>query len=224
MLAISRLFGKSPFAPLRAHMNKVADCIEKLNEIFHAFKEGDQERVAKIALEISECEHAADLTKNNIRNHLPKGLFLPVDRGNILDILSLQDNIADVAEDIAVLLTLREIKMEKSLEVDFSNFVDKNIESFYGVRAVIQELEELLQSSFGGFEAERVKAMVDEVAYKEHEVDIMQRKLLSELFDIADCMPYWTFFLWMRIFAGIASISNISEKLGYRVCMTLQLK
>ncbi len=224
MLTISKLFGRSPFMPLQHHLHKVADCVGKLTEIFDCFFNGDNEKVKEYAKEISELEHAADLAKNDIRNHLPKGLFLPVDRSNILDMLSLQDSIADTAEDIGVLLTLRPLTHLKFFEEELRIFILKNIQSFGAVQLVVEELEELLQSGFGGYEADKVRSLVDDVAYKEHEADILQQSLLQHLFAKADDMPHWEFYLWLKIFEAIAAISNLSEKLGYRVRMTLENK
>jgi len=218
------LFGKSPFAPLQSHMDKVGSCVHMVPELFNAIEKKDYQTLEQIALKISKLEHDADLTKNDIRNHLPKSLFLPIDRSHLLEILSLQDSLADRAEDVAVLVTLKPLEMLPSLKVDFYDFLTKNIESFDGVKKIIKEMHELLESSFGGIEAEKVRAMVEVVAFKEHEVDLVQRKLLRALFKAENEMTYTTFHLWQKIFEAIASISNISEKLAYRVRMTLELK
>src|SRR5690349_18226519 len=87
MLNIARLFGKSPFAPLQSHMKKVALCIERLADIFNALSKMDLEKIDKLVADLSRMEHEADLTKNDIRNHLPKSLFLPIDRAHFLEIL-----------------------------------------------------------------------------------------------------------------------------------------
>ena len=224
MITISKLFGRSPFAPLQAHMEKVAACVEKVGEAFVALYAEDYDEVEKLAASISKLEHAADLTKNDIRERLPKTLFLPVDRGNLLDILSLQDAIADKCEDIGVLLTLRPLKMMESLKDDFNAFLNLNGETFEAVYRIIKELPELLETSFGGNEAEKVREMVDNVAYKEHEGDLLQRKLLKVLFSSDLDMGYQEFQLWLRILEEVGAVSDLSEKLAYRVRMTLELK
>lgn len=221
---IINLFGRSPFAPLKSHMNKVSECVHHLKSLFEAIKRKDYDAVQMIADKISELEHEADLTKNDIRNHLPKSLFLPIDRGNLLEVLGLQDKIADHAEDIAILTTLKQVEMLDAFKDIFDEFLDKNIEAFDHARLIIKEMHELLESSFGGAEAQKVRAMVDEVSFREHEADIIQRRLLKSFFKAEDQMPYSTFHLWMKIFEMIASISNLSEKLSNRVRLMLELK
>lgn len=224
MLTILNLFGRSPFAPLASHMEEVAVCVNLLNELFDALNKKDYERLEQVAKKIGEQEHKADLTKNNIRNHLPKNLFLAIDRGQLLEILSLQDNIADQAEDIAVLATLKQIEVIPAFREEFQLFLVKNLETFNGARKIIKELHELLESSFGGIEAEKVRSMVDEVSFKEHEVDLIQRKLLKILFASEDKLSYSSFYLWQKIFQALGAISNLSENLANRIRMTLELK
>lgn len=221
---ILNLFGRSPFAPLQSHMQKVVGCVHMLPSLFDALQNKDYDSVQKIAEKISELEHLADITKNDIRNHLPKSLFLPIDRGNLLEMLSLQDSIADAVEDVAVLVTLKPLVLPGIFHDDFHGFLQKNIEAFDAAYAIIKEIHELLETSFGGIEAQKVGAMVDDVAFKEHEVDLIQRKLLKGLYQAENEMTYSTFDLWQRIFEALASISNLSENLANRVRMTLELK
>lgn len=224
MLTILNLFGRSPFTPLRKHMERVTECVFKLPDLFKGIKEEDFAFTEEIAKLISKLEHNADLTKNEIRNHLPKTIYLPIDRGNLLEILSLQDSLADVAEDIAVVLTLKPVKLHESFRKEFEEFFDKNLKAFNGVKEIMNELHELLESSFGGVEAEKVRKMIDNVAYLEHEGDLIQRKLLKAVIQAEDEFSYSTFHIWMKAIELVASISNISEKLAFRVRMTLDIK
>lgn len=222
MNPLAKLFGKSPFAPLQAHMEKVAACMGKLEELFDFQEKGEQEPIEALAHQISKLEHAADLAKNNIRNHLPNSLFLAMDRSTLLDILALQDSLADKAEDIANLLTYRTLAPVPELEEDFRTFVGKNLGAFRQVHEVIRELHELLESSFGGSEAEKVKGMIEDVAFNEHEVDLLQKRLLKGLFR-QEHLPVPVFCLWWKLFGELASISDIAEKLANRVRMSLEI-
>jgi predicted phosphate transport protein (TIGR00153 family) len=224
MRTISNLFARSPFTPLQSHMSHVEDCSVKVREIFDAFFASDFEAVNRIAEEISELEHQADITKNDIRSHLPKGLFLPVDRGNLMEILAIQDGIADRCEDIGVLLTLRSFSFPPTMIDDFNNFLNKNIESIGMVHKVIQKLDELLETGFSGTEAANVRKMISEVAFMEHEADVLQRQLLKITFEHESEICYGTFFLIVQSFKAISSLSNYAEKLANRVGLMLDLK
>lgn len=224
MMTILNLFGRSPFAPLNSHMEKVSSCVHSLQKLFEAVRLGKTEEVKAIADQISELEHQADLTKNDIRNHLPKSLFLPIDRAQLLEILTIQDGIADRTEDAAVLTTFKKLSLPPTLQASFSAFLAKNIEAFQVVRKIINELHDLIESSFGGIEAEKVRTMVEETAFREHEGDLLQRQLFKELIQLEDAIHFTDFYLWTRIFESISAISNLSEKLANRMRMTLDLK
>lgn len=221
---LGRLFGRSPFKPLVSHMDKVWECMERLQLLFKAFTEGNHAEVERLSEEISRLEHAADLTKNDIRNNLPKGIFLPVDRGNLLEILSLQDAIADEAEDVGVVLSYKNLDFLPELREDFNDFVAKNIDAVNIVHQIINEMDNLLESSFGGAEANKIQKMVDEVAFREHEVDVIQRRLLKKIFTMEDRISHGSFIIWLRLFNETASLSDVSEKLANRVRMTLETR
>ena len=145
MSILKNLFGKSPFSALQSHMEKVAACVSKLEELFSAYSNGDHEKIEKLSEEISDLEHAADLTKNEIRNNLPKGLFLAINRGDLLEILAAQDDIADKAEDIGILMTMKKLEPLEGLVNDVEIFVEKNIEAVKHAQNVIREMDELLE-------------------------------------------------------------------------------
>jgi uncharacterized protein len=224
MQTLARLFGRSPFTPLQTHMNRVAACVHLIISLFEALTAKDYPQIASIAQEMSKREHEADLTKNDIRNNLPSGIFLPIDKSSLLEILSLQDNIADCAEDIAVLLTFHNLEILPGFANEFQAFLKKNLETFEKGYDIIKEMEQLLESSFGGVEAEKVRKMVDEVAFKEHEADLLQATLLKKMFHQSDAMSTPAFFLWMKVIQEVAALSDESERLANRVRMTLEVK
>ena len=221
MSIMESLFSRSPFTPLQTHMEKVAQCVGKLDELFDSFLKKD-ENLIKLSEEVSELEHSADLTKNDIRTNLPRGLFLAINKIDLLQILSLQDSIADAAEDIAVLVTLKKLDPEKNLKAELKSFLEKNMSAVTSVHQIIMELERLLQTSFGGAEARKVRQMVNDVAFIEHEADIMQRSILKKFYNMEDKLTYTSFNLWMNIVSEIASLSNLSEKLAYKISSLIE--
>lgn len=223
MLNIVKLFGRSPFAPLKTHMDKVNDTVTPLTELFTALEAGDLNEVDKIAGLISKHEYSADLVKNDIRNHLPKSLFLSIDRAALLEILSLQDSIADHAEDVAVLVTLKRPPYTPYLKELFPAFLEKHLQVFKTTRTVMRELDELMEASFGGVEAEKVRKLIHDVALQEHEADLVQRPLLQALLDNDNGLHYTDFHVWQGILRSLSHLANVSEKLAHRMRMTLEI-
>ncbi|MDP7530081.1 MAG: TIGR00153 family protein [Candidatus Scalindua sp.] len=224
MRTLAKLFAKSPFAPLQKHMQDVNECVKKVKEIFEALEENDSKSVSRISGEISKLEAIADTTKNELRNHLPGGLFMPVSKAALLEILSLQDDIADDCEDIGILLTLKDLTLKDIFKDDFKSFLNKNFETYELVKEIIDEFDNLLETSFTGREAEKVRSMVSNVALKEHETDLTQRKLLKNIFSNEDQFTHAEFQLWLLILREIRTLSNTSEKLAHRIRNLLDLE
>ena len=155
---------------------------------------------------------------------MPKSLFLAIDRSHFLDILSIQDSIADKAEDIGILFTLRPIELYHHLDTELTAFYKKSTEVFWAARKIISEIDELLESSFGGIEAEKVKAMVEEIAKLESTVDIMQQTLMKKLFSDTGTLSNSGFYLWLKLIEEVGSIAGLSERLANRIRMVLELK
>jgi hypothetical protein len=222
--AMARIFGRSPFVPLQLHLDKVADCVEAVIALLDRIGSGDVENLDEAARSISLLEHKADLVKNDIRNNLPRGLFMAIDRGQLLEMLSLQDSIADQAEDIGILMSLRPAKMLEQIREPFKKYAEGNMDAFLKARDVMRELDAVIESGFGGTEASRVDQMVEAVAQAEHEADIMQRDLMKQVLEHENELSTGDFFVWMRLIHEVAGISNLSEKLANRVRMLLTLK
>jgi len=224
MITIAKLFGKSPFAPLQGHMKKVSACVKKLTEVFEALKAGNQDSVHALVKELSKLEHEANLTKNDIRNHLPRSLFLPIDRPQFLEILSVQDDIADKAQEVGDLLTLRPLENFDQLGDGLCTHYKNNAEGFTETRQILKEFDELLESSFGGIEAEKVRSMVDSALTKTYEADKFRREFRKQFFSVADKFSAPTFYLWMRLIDEIGAIGAISARLANRIRTILELK
>ncbi len=224
LTTIARLFGKSPFSPLQSHMKKVSSCIDKLTEIFKHLTTHSPEKLEALVAELSKLEHEADLTKNDIRNHLPRSLFLPIDRGQFLEILSIQDCLSDQAEDIGYLLILVPMATLGSFPHKLYRLFEKNIAAFWNAQKIIVDIHQLLESSFGGLEAEKVKSLAEKIAYAEYEADKMKHQLMKDLFSQQGDLSAPAFYLSSRLIEEVNHLSHISEKLANRIRMILELK
>ena len=222
MRNIISVFGRSPFVPLQMHMEKVVECVEQVPKIIEAYRQGNDKEVESIADKISKLEHQADQIKHDIRNSLPRGLFMPVDRTKLLKILSLQDGIANRAEDAAVLLTFKQAKRFEGLDAAFDTFMEKCLETFDLARSIIELLDELLETGFGGLEANKVNELIDRVSLKEHEADLSQKELVRLLPAHEDNISYGDFFLWTRVIQQVSGIADRSDKLAATIRNTLE--
>ena len=68
MINIASIFAKSPFKPLREHMDKVVESVVPLNDFFEALFQEDYLQVEKIQQQVAQAEKEADSIKNEVRN------------------------------------------------------------------------------------------------------------------------------------------------------------
>ncbi|MFQ5889970.1 MAG: TIGR00153 family protein [Gemmatimonadota bacterium] len=214
MRTIYELFGKSPFGPMVEHTHRVHATVELVRPLIEAFLAGDWDRCEELYREISKLEHKADLQKNEIRDHLPKSIFLPVDRGDMLRYLKEQDAIADAAEDLAVILTLRRMSCPDSLKPLLLELVDRSVRASELLVEVASELTSLLESSFGGPEVDRVMRKIAEVNDQEWEADKKQREVSRTLLALENEIDPVSIMLWMHIIEVIGELANHAENTG----------
>jgi len=214
---IAALFGKSPIRPMQEHMGKVADCAAKLEPLIQALGNSDWDRASALRDEVFALESEADDLKNEIRSHLPRSMMLPVDRRDLLDLLASQDDIADVAQDVAGLVAMRRMTVPAPLSSKFDDFVSRVLAAVFQCRDVINELDELLATSFRGRSADKVLEMVDVLAGIESETDSLGIELTAGLFELeAELDPLNVFFLH-ELFQLMGAIADQAETVGDRI-------
>ena len=77
-------------------------------------------------------------------------------------------------------------------------------------------MDELVESGFGGTEADKICKIAHDVAFTEHQADVVQRELLHKLFELDDRLSVGEFHLWMQITRTLAELANTSENLSDR--------
>ena len=123
------LFGRSPIGPMQQHIAKANECAANLVPFFEAVMAEDWDRVEQVQQEMSRLEHEADKLKKSVRLHLPKSLFLPVPRSDLLELLSVQDKVANRAKDIAGLMLGRQMAIPQALQPLMRTYVQRSVDA-----------------------------------------------------------------------------------------------
>ncbi len=216
-----KLFGQSPIKPLQEHMRVVVRCAAEVPGLFEALCAGDDKKIQGIRDEIFTLENDADEIKNRLRSHLPKSMFMPVDRGDVLEILDLQDSIADTAQDIAGMLMVRRPTVLDPIREPLMVLTQRCLDACSQMAKIMEELDELLETGFRGRESTKVVAMIDELNRIETETDQKAIDLLHKLFEHeADIDPV-SLMVWHRLIRWIGDLANYSEKVGNRLRLLL---
>lgn len=211
------LFAKSPFKPLQEHMHVVLECARQVPPLVEALCSEDAERVSALERQIDELEGKADKLKNDLRAHLPRRLLLPVDRRDLLEILHLQDSIADIAQDIGRLLVERNMTPPESMRPLLIQLARGVARACDKESAVIDELDELIETGFRGREAEHVGRMIDDLGSLEAECDELERAVRRELFKLEHTLSPVNVIFWYQVIEWIGDLADQAEKAGNRI-------
>ena len=189
------------------------ECVNQIKPLFETYNSKDYEKVEKIAQKISNFEHKADQIKSDIRQHLPQSIFLPVDKRDFMRLLSAQDDIADAVEDLAVLVRIKNIEIPDELSEPLMDLVNHVVALANDACTMIRELEDLLEASFGGAEAEKVEKMASGLGAAEYEADKKQFLLAQKLFSLNN-LSAPDLFLLNELIKKLGGVADQSEKIG----------
>ena len=114
---------------MQDHMNTCFKSVRELVTLFECVVADDWQGVATAREKIVALEQEADEYKKQIRGQMPKSLFMPVPREDLLNLLWAQDQIANTARDVSGLVLSRKMKIPKGIRKDFLAYVERNADA-----------------------------------------------------------------------------------------------
>ena len=218
---LANIFGSSPVKPLENHVGIAYKCAKELNDFFAAAIAEDWEKAGVSRDRIIQFEHDADDLKKEIRQHLPKSLFMPVPREDLLELLLVQDKMANRAKDVSGIVFGRKMVIPGPIAEEFLEFVRRNVDAAKQARKSVRELDELFTSGFRGAEAELVESLLDELDAIETDTDDRQAALRWSLFEIEkEHNPIDVIFLY-QVIELTGEIADMAERVGRRLELLL---
>ena len=241
MNIFTKLIGASPFSLLLEHTRKVHECVQLLQPLTDALLAGDYEKIEELHNEISKKEYEADLIKTSVRDRLSGAHLISVRREDMLRFLSYQDNVADSAEDYAVVLLLRKTTVPEEVTEDFRAFVLQVIRVSEHLLRLAEELSAAVESAFTGVEVtklgpeKRPTNMVfqglglfphmtvaqnvsfglkgaEEIGQEEWKADRLARKFARHFYSIEDRLDPVTIFFLDKYCSRLGDVANSAEK------------
>ena len=221
---LSRLFGPNPFSLLKSHMRVVLRSAEELPTLFEAVMDQRQDDVEVIQQRIFAIEAEADVIKKEVRRHLPRTILLPVNRADLIELLSMQDRIANVAQDVAGLVVERRMEVPDCLRDHLMPFVQDCLAVCRYAATIIEELDELLETGFSGPEEQTVSEMIDELNRLEHASDESGMAISRALFRHEDAIKPVSVIFWHRLIEWIGDTADNAEAVGERLQLMIDTR
>lgn len=217
----SNLFGRSPIKPMQEHMAVAVQATAELIPFFEAVIINNWEAAAEVQQRIATLENQADEIKKQLRLHLPKSLFLPVPRTDLLELLTMQDRIANRAKDIAGIMLGRKMSIPVAMQPQMQAFVEAGVRTAEQALTAINELDELLETGFSGRELAVVENMIHELDHLERKADKLEVTIRALLFSLeAQLPPVEVMFLY-SVIDWVGDLSNRAHDVGGRLQLLL---
>ncbi|WP_455196691.1 TIGR00153 family protein [Kaarinaea lacus] len=218
---ISSLFGRSPVKPLQDHMHAAHECVSQLIPFFNAVLANDWENVSVLQQEISRLENKADELKRELRLQLPNSLLMPVSRRDLLEVLAMQDKIANKAKDIAGLITGRKMAFPDAIANTLKQYIQRSIDASEQACKAIDEFDELVETGFSGKEVKVVETMINELDDIEGDTDRIQIQIRAEIFKLEKELPPIDVIFMYKIIDWIGELADRAQRVGSRLELML---
>jgi len=213
---VTDVISSSPMAMLEEHMQACAQCVAKLPLYFDAAQAGKWNKAEKIQAEIAELEGKADDLKLRIRASMPRGLWMSVSRTDILELVRVQDTIANATKDVAGLSLGRELAFPDALNKAIVKYVTTVVATVDATVEVIAATRELTRMAFGTRQIRVITSKAAAVEKLERKTDDLQSRLRAKLMRVEDKIsPIDAMFLY-QLLSKIGEIADSAEKVAHR--------
>jgi predicted phosphate transport protein (TIGR00153 family) len=213
-LLLSSLFYKNPFEILQKHADKVRECAQLFKEAAVCHIEEQCAEFDDLTDQVARLESEADAIKRNIRNHLPRGILMPVDKFQFLQYLKEQDKVLDELEEALLWLSLRPGGVPASLAEDFQHLVSSVIPPIEKLPVLVTMATEFFRSRSDRKRTE-MKRLVQDIRQHEKEADFLERELKLRIFsEIKDVLVVYHMVRLVEIVGNIADhAQNASDRM-----------
>ncbi len=216
-LDFQRFFGRSPFPPVQDHMRIAIQCVEQVPELLEALFSADEASLKDLKYKVFELESEADKMFDQLSSQLPKTMFMPVHRHDLIAVLQSQEDIANTSRDIAGILALQ-LDISKALHKPLISLGNKGIETCHRALNVIEYLSNLVETGFKGPDVTRIHELIDEIDESQDGADLMGIDLTQTLYahhKDKQADPVVTMFTYQLI-TWLRDLSDHAEMVGTR--------
>lgn len=211
---LSSMFYRSPFENLQRHADKVKECAQMFRRAAECHIKENCGEFESLTDEVARLESEADAIKRNIRNHLPRGILMPVDKFEFFQYLREQDKVLDEVEEALFWLSFRPSGIPSEIVEDFLALVD-------AVIPPIEELSRLVKMATEYFKTgsekqrEKMKSLIRDIRQHEKEADILERDLKAKVFtQTKDALAVYHLIRLAEIVGSIADhAQNASDRM-----------
>ncbi len=205
---LTSLFFKSPFDNLQKHADKVKECTLLFKKAAELHMNEKFEEFNEVTDQVAKLESEADAIKRNIRNHLPRGILMPVDKFQLFQYIREQDKVMDEIEETLFWLSFKHERIPKDFMEDFKHLIDLVIKPVNKLPLLVSQ-SRIYFKTRANEDRNEVKNIVRDIRQWEREADFVERELKSKIFhNIKEALSV---FYLIRLVELVGSIADHAE-------------
>jgi predicted phosphate transport protein (TIGR00153 family) len=205
-------FMSSPFEGLLEHAEKIKECAWAFQQAIECHLNDQCEIFEQYRSEVDKLESEADAIKLRIREHLPKGTLMAVDKFELLRYLHEQDKVLDAVEEALDWLSFRsEPGIPRELEKDFFLLVDAVLDPVEEMCQMVSEARKYFKN-FSEKQRLVIKDIIQALRRHEHNADKVEDAIKAKVLNMP--IDAVTVYHTIRLAETIGSIADHAENAG----------
>jgi len=209
------MLAESPFSGLQEHMGVGNKATEALERFIQAAAASDWKTASECREEIVGLENQADDIKNNIRNNLPKSLFMSVSRQDLLDLVFTMDGIPNAAKDISGVMIGRKMEIPKEIIKSFIDCSNAAIKAANQASDAIRKVDGMQKRGFSSSDVAALSELVTKLEQIEKENDEFEIALRNKFFKFEKEYDPVDVMFFYDVINKIGSLADISQTVGH---------
>jgi len=177
---------KAPLDGLLAHYEPIAKGLTVLERALKGYlHDGASRGFMALTAELDSLEAEADKIKRHARNHLPRGLFMAVDKTLYLGYSRSQDDVLDQAQDALHWLAMRQAAVPEGMGGELKAFLVEAARTVTLLRPALAGTIALVHRTGGAESVDRktVKERIHAVREQHMKVSKARGKLVAAIYD-----------------------------------------
>lgn len=200
---------RSPMAGLLDHYGQIEAAMSLIQESLLCYIGGGRacKDFQSLKAEVDQLEEAADKIKRRTRNHLPRGLFMAVDKTLFLNYTRAQDNILDEAQDALDWLSMRTVSVPEEFRAQTLNLVDEAVKTVEMLKPALESTVKLVHSDI--YDRKATKETYQAVRDQHKKVRQAKAALSREVYE--SDLEFKSIYQLLHFFDGMHSMSHNAE-------------
>ncbi|HDQ39607.1 MAG TPA: DUF47 family protein [Desulfonatronum sp.] len=206
---LSLIGGRSPMDGLLEHYGQIEAAMVLIQESLLCYIGGGSSCKDFLSLkrELDDHEEAADKIKRNIRNHLPRGLFMAVSKTLFINYTRAQDNILDAAQDALDWLHIYDSKVSEEFKGSGVSLVEEAVRTVELLKPALEGTIKLVHTDIADRQA--VKESYRAVRAQHKVVRRIKSQIFRELFSLDS--DFKSIFQLLHFFEHMHEMSHNAE-------------